>query len=169
MRFRTIVVALTMLLVLLFVVVSGVPWWYEGWNTPDTIAYNGNFSTENGDFSLNGTISNNKIQSDPPTYHNVSVYLYSESGRLLGTTDVGTLEYSANVSITTDERPHYIIIDTPDFWESSNVDVSYYKAEPTGEYTERGVTARADLPVRPQSSTTPHSIASSPLSNGQLR
>ncbi|MFD1512603.1 hypothetical protein [Halomarina rubra] len=112
----------------------------------DQVGFSGRFSVENG-FEMTGVVTNDKIQSNPPTYRNVTVLLYDEQGRLYQSERVGTVEYRTNVTVTSGTVPKYVVIDSPDLWNDSTIVVDYYEREDSGLFRQRLATSRANLPV----------------------
>lgn len=111
------------------------------------VQFEGNFNSSGSNFGMEGTVRDTSITSDPPTYRNVTIYLYAEDGTLIQRVPVGTLDEGAEVSISSDEVPEYVILDSPDFY-GGEVEVGYYtRREST--WAEEIVDRREELPVQP--------------------
>ena len=121
----------------------------SGCTTPGpgtAITYSGDLQTVGDRLQMNGTI-HDTTGSGP--FENVTVYFYTEEGRLVTSTAVGTLTGQRDVSVTVSPPPAYVVIDSPGFWERAEIEVVYFEREPGGNYAEHTVTAREGLPVQP--------------------
>lgn len=83
------------------------------------------------------------------SFDDVGVYLYTENRDLIDSQAIGTLNESVSVSISSQEIPHYVIIDSPDFWRVRGVQVTYYQLADEKVYSSRVVASRGELPVTP--------------------
>ena len=112
------------------------------------IRYDGDIQISEGRFFLNGEIQDQSFQSN--TYKKVTVYLYANS-TLLKKNEVGELNRSVNVSMTSETVPRYIVISSPDFWGPlTNVDVAYYERLEGEDFTAHAIGKRSELPVQPK-------------------
>lgn len=92
-------------------------------------------------------------------FENVTVYLFTENGTLIRSHRAGTLTGLLNVSLTTSRTPHYVVIDSPDFWTEPRFTVEYYERSQRDiprDYGEHNAYARADFPISiPPTPTSP--------------
>ena len=111
-----------------------------------TIGLTGDINGSNG-LNYDGEIVNSG-QGDPPRFTNVSVYLYTEDGKLIHRENIGVLERRAEVSLHTDRIPTYIVIDSPQFWEM-HTEVRYYELVDRDKmiYATNITTSRSESPV----------------------
>jgi len=119
-----------------------------GCNQPDAqMSFNGDMNTTQDGFRMDGKI----IDSAGPTqtFENVTIYFYTSDGELIKERNLGTYSGSSEqFMMTSDEIPHYIIIDSPTFWELNTVDVDYYeRSESYSRYTVRTIRSRDEFPV----------------------
>jgi hypothetical protein len=119
-------------------------------------------ATDNG-FRLDGdVVEGSSLQ---PTYRNVTVYLYTDSGTVIDSKQLGTLNESVvrlDVSMQTDRVPKYVIVNSPDFWDDVHPDLNYYvltkdsQTGPNGIYSEYNVGSKDEFPVKvPPNETRP--------------
>lgn len=114
------------------------------------INFIGELGIENGVFVMEGEIVNSGSSTD--TFDDVAVYLYEESGEQIERVDIGELSGSLSISISSQQIPEYIILDSPDFWDTPKVVVDYYTRSGSGNYDEHVATDRSELPVQPPAS-----------------
>lgn len=114
-----------------------------------SVTFDGQVNASNGDFTMDGQIVENPGTGGFHEYQDVAVVLYAEDGELITSKQVGTLDVRANVTLTTDQVPHYIIIDSPTFWETRSIQVDYYERGADDRYTVYSATSRDELPVTP--------------------
>jgi len=112
-----------------------------------SIKFIGNMSVTNGTFTMEGEVVDGTASN--PTYRNVTVYLYTEDGELITQKQVGTFNGSSESFVVQSETvPHYIIINSPTFWERNDVGVFYYeRSEAEGGYASTGIRNQDELPV----------------------
>jgi len=115
------------------------------------IGFTGDMNVTNRTFTMNGEIVDGSAPN--PTYENVTVYLYTEDGELITQRRVGTFNRSSEpFMIQSETVPHYIIIDSPTFWELNDVGVTYYERNRAeGYYASNTIEKQAELPVDPPS------------------
>ena len=132
--------------VVALVLVAGCP--QTGQSSPQ-FKFLGNLSSTDDGFQMNGKIQNSEI-GDPPKFENVTFYLYSEQKELIYSKAVGSVRRQKNVSITHDQVPEYVIINSPDFWERDSISVNYYELSDSegGMYSPRAVSSREAFPVQ---------------------
>lgn len=112
-------------------------------------AYNGNIdfrgemSIVDGEFVMEGEVVNGGVES----FSDVHVSLYSSNGTAFESVAVGDLEAETSVSVRSSTIPEYVIIYSPDFWNTAKVEVDYYVRDETGNYTANTVDQRSELPV----------------------
>lgn len=114
----------------------------------DDIYYTGSLKASDQGFSMNGSVSIGGGAAAHHVYRDVTLNLYTESGELIYSTELGELsqsEPSLPVSITHDKVPHYVTFESPDFWRD-DVQVEYYKSNQNGEYVVFTATSKGDLP-----------------------
>jgi len=118
---------------------------------PEVINYVGEIETTDGQFHMDGELVNSS-PGDPPTFRNITLYLYSKSGEMIKSKPVGSLQRRTNVSVRSNSIPEYVIFSSPDFWKSGGItggiSVSYYEQNDQGNYTEEKAGARDGLPVQ---------------------
>ncbi|MFB9811904.1 hypothetical protein [Haloarcula sebkhae] len=100
------------------------------------------------EFIMEGDLDNEGIAN--MTFNNLNVYLYYANGTRIKKHHMGDLSTTVPVTIRSTQIPDYVIIDSPDFWSTSKVEVAYYEKRKSGNYTESIVTERDDLPVNPR-------------------
>ncbi|NLV11812.1 hypothetical protein [Haloarcula argentinensis] len=115
-----------------------------------SINFSGDLNTTDSSFRLDGKVVNSGYAD--VTHRNVSVYLFTANGSIINSTHIGTLQRSADVTLTADRIPKYVIFNAPSFWEYDEIDVSYYEfvkdsESPNGIYTERSVSSESEFPV----------------------
>jgi len=121
-----------------------------------SVEFSGNMSIENESFRMDGEIRNSAITSEPETFENVSVSLYTEDKKLIKSVNIGTLRYEQDVNIRSPTVPTYVIIYSPDFWRDNSLffgeeppEVVYFERK--GDiYRSRVVSEEKDLPVIPE-------------------
>lgn len=138
---------LTLLLVCI-TVLAGCPGVEPG--PGSSVTFNGQLNVTDGTFRMDGEITEAAGTGGFHRFENVTVYLYTEDGERIVAEHVGLLDARANVSITSERIPHYVIIDSPGFWETRNVDVDYYERQSESQFTVYTVTDRDQLPVVPK-------------------
>ena len=103
--------------------------------------------TETG-FLMEGNVTIGGGGSRLDAYDNVTVHLYSGDGTRLLSRSVGTLNGSLYVSLQTKNQPHYVIVDSPDFWLEPRITVRYYVwSSEHGKYGVEDATTTDDFPV----------------------
>jgi len=111
------------------------------------VSFSGDMNRTQDGFQMEGQL----IDEVGPTvnFENVTVYLYSSEGELIKERKLGT--YSGNSEqfvLRSDRAPHYIIIDSPTFWDRGNVGVDYYEwSDVNSRYVGKPVGSRDELPV----------------------
>lgn len=129
---------------------SGCP--LESQQPGGTIQSSGDTQTTADGFRIDGEVEN--VGRFNPEFNNVTMYFYRENGSLITSEHVGTVDRPAEVSATLDEVPEYIIINSPEFWQTSPITVNYYEIDDEdGSYSEHAVADRDEFPVEvpPQS------------------
>lgn len=99
-------------------------------------------SMESGQFAANGQIrANAHLTNQQFTFEEISVVMYDENEKRIGSTRVGEIstrpgENAINVSLSAPSTPAYILVESPEFWESEvEVSISGYKRTETN-YSE---------------------------------
>lgn len=119
-------------------------------NSGGSINFSGDLNATESSFKLDGEVVNSGYAD--VVHQEVSVYLVTANGTIIESQKIGQLNRSVAVSMTADQIPKYVIINSPDFWEYENIDVSYYEfvqdsQAPEGIYTERSVSDESEFPV----------------------
>lgn len=115
--------------------------------TNDVIGITGQLNSSDNGFSLDGTVENSGFDNDPPTYHNVTVYLFTSNGTIITAKSVGDLRYSTGVQINTTSVPQYVIPYSSDFWSHGDLALDYYSLSKSGQYVQETATEMQDLPT----------------------
>lgn len=127
------------------------------------VGFYGTMNVSDSRFVMAGQITLGGGTTNQDEFDNVTVYLFTKNGTLLRTHPAGTLTGLLNVSIASDRVPHYVIIDSPDFWRENRITVRYYyRLGPNRDrdYGVRDARSVADYPV-PTSSIRNRSAGSS--------
>lgn len=127
--------------VLLAVVVATI---LAGCSTSAThhdIDFDGTVEVKDNQFVMDGNVSLGIGAAPDATFENVTVVLYDENKEEIRRVPVGELSttpppLSQRINITTDRIPEYVVIKSPDFWNSdTTVYMSGYKrSEDDGRY-----------------------------------
>jgi hypothetical protein len=119
----------------------------SGCSTPKmTISFDGDLDSSVGDFTMRGKIVD-EAAGEPNLFENVSVYLYAENGTVLNKTNFRSIDgKSDEFVLTARQRPKYVIIDSPDFWETDG-SVDYYVHKEGEVYSQEIVGNKSELPV----------------------
>lgn len=99
-------------------------------------------------FEASGVVSTGGGIPEQETFENVAVVLYDGDGEKITSEAVGRLDASggeASFSISAAEQPHYISVESEDFWQEQ-ITVDYFVLVDDGYRLERA-TERSDLPV----------------------
>lgn len=80
------------------------------------IDFEGELTAENGTFVMDGEVVNSGFAN--VTFEEVRIFLYAENGSRLDIIEVGVLYGSASVSYRSQQVPQYVIISSPDFWDT---------------------------------------------------
>lgn len=137
-------------MVVLLVALSGCPEGDSGGN----IEINGDMDATEQGFHLNGMVVNSGLSE--PTHQDVTVSLYTSNGTIIASENLGSLseDNSLDVTMQTDRIPEYVIINSPDFWQYQNIDLTYYEhdedwqGEPHGAYVPRTISSKDEFPVQ---------------------
>jgi len=137
--------ALITVLLLVSIAVSGC-------NQPaGNFEFKGELNASDGSFSMEGHIDDDGAKEI--RWENVSVYLYDQNGSVLNRTNVGPIgpveSESREFSLTSDRRPKYIIIYSPEFRAYENMAFPYYVWE-GDRYGGERVEEASELPITPQ-------------------
>lgn len=112
------------------------------------VGFTGSLNASSSSFSMEGNITVGGGIPDRQTYRDMTVNLFSEDGDLLLTKKLGNLRTDAgrlDVSIAIQSVPHYVIIESPDFWQEP-MQVEYY-VRMDSNYSVEYATARDELPA----------------------
>jgi len=115
------------------------------------VDFQGNTTTSNEKFSMNGHITE-ESRASPKRLENVTVYLYADNETILNSTSFESIEggESSEFTLTSSERPKYIIINSPNFWSFDNPNIEYYVWQ-NGVYSPHIVGNQNELPIKPDS------------------
>jgi len=113
------------------------------------VQFDGDINSSNGTFAMQGHITE-ESQGAPERLENVTVYLYADNETILNSTMFESIEdgRSREFILTASERPKYIIINSPQFWEFDNPDVEYHVRQ-NGGYPSRPIGNQSEFPVTP--------------------
>lgn len=103
----------------------------------------GTMSVENGTFYMNGNVSVGTGAQPDIQLSNVSIVLYTEDGEIIKTvqleplsTDPDVAPLARHISIESKRPPEYVLIESPEFW-NSNAKIQVYGYQRTeNEYEE---------------------------------
>jgi hypothetical protein len=111
--------------------------------THHDVDFDGTIEVENNQFVMDGNVSLGQGAAPDATFENVTVVLYDANKTVIKRIPVGNLSttpppLSQRINITTDTIPTYVVIDSPDFWQSdTTVYVNGYKRpDDGGRYEE---------------------------------
>ena len=107
----------------------------------------GEINATDDSFRLEGNITNG-ARGEPPTFHNVTVYLYTQNKTLIASKEAGTLVRRVPITMYTNRIPYYIVINSPEFWQD-NVEVDYFKLGDNKKYIAVNAVNRDELPIYP--------------------
>jgi hypothetical protein len=112
------------------------------------IGYRGTLDTSASDFRMEGNLTAGGGNSDRSVYRDVTVKLYSAEDELLHSESLGDMSTDKNLAMTVsiETIPHYVIFDSPDFWQEP-MQVEYY-VRMEDDYGVEYATDRGELPVK---------------------
>lgn len=117
-------------------------------NPPLEINLHGSVNTTEEGFRVDGSVvTEGRITNQ--TYHGVVVCLYDADRRLLNQSESASLTDptgEVNVSLSAEQRPEFIVVNSTDFWETPNIRVVYLQAS-DDIYVASLVDDPSDLPV----------------------
>lgn len=123
---------------------------------PETadVKFDGDFETNGSTFTMTGTVfPDGHVLNRSDVFHNVSIGLYTENGTKLCNQPIGDLRVyggTANVSLSWHAIPHYVTIESPEFW-TKDMDVetyaNTYENRGGGKWREIGVSSPGGYPV----------------------
>lgn len=112
--------------------------------------FSGNVSESERGFRMTGDLFVSLQAAPHHNYSDVSPVLYDRTKREIETIPLGDMSTNPNwgptkrrVNITTDERPRYVIVRSPDFWEDNDVQVISFVIQ-NGDYYEFARTVPED-------------------------
>lgn len=114
-----------------------------------SVHFSGTIETEGDQFVMDGNVSVGINAAPDATFENVTVVLYDETKNVIRTVAVGELSTSGpphtqRINITTGSIPSYVVIESPDFWQSgTDVYVSGYRRPGDGSRYEEYSRANA--------------------------
>lgn len=114
------------------------------------VGFYGEMNVSDSQYVMDGQITLGGGTTSQDAFDNVTIYLFTENGTLIETHRAGTLTGLLNVSIVSNRIPYYVIIDSPEFWEESQITVRYYyrlRSNMTRDYGVRDARSVADYPV----------------------
>ncbi len=97
------------------------------------VYFSGDIETQNGQFLMDGNVSVGIGAAPDTTLENVSVVLYNEQKHVIRRIRIGELSthgppQKQQINLTLDTIPAYVVIESPDFWQSNTeVYVSGYE------------------------------------------
>ena len=97
-----------------------------------TLNFQGSVQSSPDGFHMDGTVEAEGPVTDKRVFRDVVICLYTEDDQLLYTTSPADLPEpggKVNVSLTINETPKYIVINSTDFWDVSGLAVTYYSRE----------------------------------------
>ena len=134
------------IIVCLLITLAGCPGVEPGPGT--NVGFSGKFAITEAGFEMEGKIAETPGTAGFHEFRNVSVQLYTKNGTLIRSFQIGTLNWSTNVSITSKQVPYYVIITSPEFWEVDNIGVDYYERTEDDLYIQRIASSKSELPVQ---------------------
>lgn len=114
-------------------------------NEPTQILFLAAFSESNGQFVIEGEFGANGINPETDTVDAVYLCLYDADLTLVTAHRVGSLDTvspNATVTLTTDERPKYVVPESPDFWDDAYRTRGYQRID--GEYRKYTIETAAE-------------------------
>lgn len=110
------------------------------------IEFNGSFDVTESGFHMEGYLTTEGGIPDQDSYRDITARFYTRNGRLLHEEALGDLgaDEQLNVTVSLSEVPHYVIFESPDFWQES-MGVEYYERTDSG-YTVSHATSPSELP-----------------------
>lgn len=85
--------------------------------------FDGTIEVKDDQFVMDGNVSLTQGAAPDATFENVTVVLYNENKEVIRRVTVGNLSttpppLSQPINITSDTIPTYVVIESPDFWQS---------------------------------------------------
>lgn len=120
---------------------SGCAFGNPGYN--GDVNFVGEMEVEDGGFVMDGEIVNDGMER----FRDVSVYLYFSNGTAFNSTSVGDLNGVLPITIHSTTIPKHVVIHSPDFWNTSRVQLNYYTRNESDGYEPTTISQRGGLPV----------------------
>lgn len=105
------------------------------------VHFSGTVEVEGGQFVMDGNVSVGIGAAPDATFDDVTVVLYDENEEVIRRVPVGRLStdgppHTQRVNVTTDAVPTYVVIESPDFWQTdTSVRVEgYVRPDDGGRY-----------------------------------
>lgn len=121
--------------------------------TGGSLFFDGNMTTSNGEFNMNGELFYTGGLPTQDTYDNLSLELYTEDGTLIRKEPLGSLDAkngTINISVSSSNIPEYVIFDSPDIWDGRTSVRYYVRSNSTdSSYIVNSTVDRSELPVTP--------------------
>lgn len=130
-----------MLCVVLMTPLSGCGVGNPGYN--GEVVFRGDLGVEDAEFVMDGKIVNGGMEN----FSDVDVSLYYANGTAFHSTNVGALNREIQITLRSTTIPEHVIIHSPDFWNTSRVQVNYYTRNESGGYMSKTISQRSGLPV----------------------
>ena len=110
------------------------------------VSYYGSFNSSDSGFVMDGQLRSGGGVSERSTYQDVTICLYTEDGDLIHAERLGEWDLKPrNISIMTTCVPEFIVIDSPDFWDSENT-IEYYTRRNNTTFYSHDTLTRKELP-----------------------
>lgn len=114
------------------------------------VALNGHLSVQSESFYFNGTLSAEAHRTNEIfVFEDASIVLYNEEKRVIDRIQIGTLttepgENIQNTTISTDNIPAYVVVESDDFWTKSvDVDTKGWR-KTEGSYIQYWISSKYD-------------------------
>lgn len=112
------------------------------------LGFRGTLNASASGFQMEGNLSTGGGIPDREVYRDVTIILYSAEGVVIHRENLGDMRTDRRfaISIAIDTIPHYVVFDSPDFWQDS-MQVEYY-VKMDSKYGVEYATEREDLPSK---------------------
>lgn len=89
-------------------------------------------------------------RTDNNTYNNVTIVFHERNGDVLNSTKLSSLTTGERkpIKIYLSKKPHFVTIQSPDFWKDEDIHVYGLVHKENGIYIEYGITEKDRLPPK---------------------
>lgn len=113
------------------------------------VGFDGSFDVSESEFKMEGTLHTGGGAPEQDRFRDVTVKLYTKDGSLIYSENLGDWQVRQkrlNVSIETDKVPHYVVIESEDFWDEK-VQVEYFVRKDS-DYAIEYASSKSELPYK---------------------